>query len=336
MESTGQGLSDAAQQQLLLTESTIYKPEWREVVLLLGGVLYRQGLEKIDGLVSAVLENLERRLPIQARCAGLLGAMVRDLTPFNYRPADPLYQAIMDAVLGIFDADKAHTIPFPVRLEAAEGLGQSGDPRLQQDNWIPIEGGGPSGPQPFKIARYPVTVEQYRRFVEDDGYQNERWWQAGGFGKNKQPDDWNEQVQHPSRPVTGVSWYEASAYCSWDGVRLASDAEWEWAARGTEGREYPWGNQEPDENRANFGMKVGSPTPVGLYPAGATPEGVADMAGNVWEWVEDRYEKDKVRVLRGGSFNGDARDLRAADGFRYAPGGRYFDVGVRCVRELVP
>jgi len=83
-------------------------------------------------------------------------------------------------------------------------------------------------------------------------------------------------------------------------------------------------------------MKVGSPTPVGLYPAGATPEGVADMAGNVWEWVEDRYEKDKVRVLRGGSFSLDSRYLRAANRYWDAPDLRNDLIGFRCVRELVP
>ena len=332
------GMPDAAQQELLVTRRTIYKPEWREVVLLLGGVLYRQGLEKVDGLVSTALGNLGENpsLAEQARCAGLLGGMVRDLQPFNYQPADPRYQRTMDAVLAVFDADKAYSIEFPVRLEAAEALGQADDPRLRQNNWIPIEGGGPANLKPFQIARYPVTVEEYRRFVEDEGYLNERWWQAGGLGANKQPDEWDAQALHPNRPVTGVSWYEASAYCAWDNVRLPSEAQWEWAARGPDGREYPWGNQEPDENRANFDMKVGSPTPVGLYPAGNTPEGVADMAGNVWEWVEDWYEKDKVRVLRGGSFNFGTRLLRAANRLRLEPDLRGYNIGFRCVRELVP
>jgi hypothetical protein len=332
------GMKDAAQQELLLAGGTVYKPEWREVVQLLGGVLYRQGLEKVDGLVSAVLEKLGARpsLADQARCAGLLGATVRDLQPFNYLPADPRYQQTMNAVLAIFDADKAYAIEFPVRLEAAEALGQAGDPRLRRDNWVTIEGGGPKRLKPFQIGRYPVTVEEYRRFVEDEGYQAERWWQAGGFGKNTEPRGWDQQVQHPNRPVTGVSWYEAAAYCAWDHVRLPSETEWQWAASGLEGREYPWGQEEPDEQRANFAMKVGNPTPVGLYPAGSTPEGVADMAGNVWEWVEDWYERDKVRVLRGGSFVSDAWDLRAADRGWIEPDGRSDNIGFRCVREVVP
>jgi hypothetical protein len=333
------GMKDAAQQELLLAANTIYKPEWREVALLLGGVLYRQGPEKVDGLISAILAEPRPSgsvLPEEARRAGLLGAIVRDLRPFRYQPADPRYQRTMDAVLGIFDADKAYGIEFPVRLAAAEALGQAGDPRLRQDNWVTITGGGPKRMKPFQIGRYPVTVEEYRRFVEDEGYQNERWWHAGGLGENTEPPDWEEQVQHPNRPVTGVSWFEASAYCAWDGVRLPTDAEWERAAGGLEGREYPWGPAAPDETRANFEMKVGNPTPVGLYPAGATPDGVADMAGNVWEWVEDWYEKDKVRVLRGGSFSGGTRVLRAAVRDRGAPDVRDYVIGFRCVREVVP
>jgi len=332
------GMADAAQQELLLAAGNVYKPEWREVVLLLGGVLYRQGLEKVDGFVSAVLEKLGEHpgLAQQARCAGLLGSVVRDLQPFNYQPADPRYQRTMDAVLGIFDADKAYAIEFPVRLEAAEALGQAGDPRLRQDNWIAIEGGGPKRLKAFRIGRYPVTVEEYLRFVEDEGYQNERWWRAGGRGEWTEPRDWDQQVQHPNRPVTGVSRHEAKAYCAWTGARLPSVAEWEWAGRGLEGREYPWGNEKPDETRANFGKRIGRPTPVGLYPAGTTPEGVVDMAGNVWEWVEDRHQGGGACVLRGGSFNLAWRSLRAAYRGWVGPVDRNGLVGFRCARDIAP
>ena len=336
------GMADKAQQDLLLAADTVYKPEWREVVLLLGGVLYRQGLEKVDGLISAVLEKLGERPPLaaQARCAGLLGAMVRDLRPFQYQPAAPRYQWTMDAVLGIFDADKACGIEFPVRLEAAEALGQAGDPRLRQENWVMIEGGGPTGLKPFQIASYPVTVEEYGRFIEDDGYHNERWWRAGGFVQWKEPKGWDEQLQHPNRPVTGVNWYEAAAYCAWAGARLASGPEWVRAAYGIEGRGYPCGNEEPDENQANFDMKVGSPTPVGLYPAGATPEGVEDMAGNVWEWVDDWYEVPgllgkpfKLRALRGGAFFDASLSLRNFPLSR-DPDDRRDYFGFRCARDI--
>jgi hypothetical protein len=331
------GMKDEAQQELLLSGDRIYNPEWREVVLLLGGVLYRQGLEKVDALISAVLGKLGEppSLADQARCAGLLGAIVvGDLRPFRYQPADPRYLRTVDAVVGIFHADKAYSIEFDIRLAAAEALGHAGDPRLLLENWVTIDGGGPNRLKPFQIARYPLTVEEYRRFVEDEGYRNQRWWQAGGFGENTAPKDWDEQAEHPNRPVTGVRWCEAAAYCHWAGVRLPSKAEWVHAARGPGGRLYAWGKEEPDEKRANFDKQVGSPTPVGLYPAGATPEGVEDMAGNVWEWVDDWYEPGKVRVALGGSFSVVSRNLRTLTFQPLGPHVRNSHVGFRCARDI--
>ncbi len=121
--------------------------------------------------------------------------------------------------------------------------------------------------------------------------------------------------------MANVSWYEAAAYAAWAGVRLLKEAEWEFAARGVEGREYPWGNEEPDATRANYRENgPGRATPVGLYPAGATQEGILDMAGNVWEWVDDWYDDErKERVLRGGAWYSLARGLRAAVRLRLEP-----------------
>jgi formylglycine-generating enzyme required for sulfatase activity len=307
------GQREIEQTRLLIEGERIYRPEWREAALLLAGILaVKQGKARVDGLVSAVLERTGKKLAEQARTAGLLGAMVNDLKPLEYQPADGRYRELMNAVLGIFDREKAKSVEFGVRLEAAETLGRAGDPRIGRDNWVRIAAGtfrmgDPPGREvtlkASEIGRYPVTVGEYRRFVEDGGYVEERWWKAGGFGRSKEPTSWEEQQEHPNRPVTGVNWYEASAYCAWAGVRLPREAEWERAARGTEGRMYPWGNEEPDATRANYRETgPGHPTPVGLYPAGATPEGIHDLAGNVWEWVEGPYEEGASHVLRGGSW----------------------------------
>jgi hypothetical protein len=331
------GMEEPDQRALLLQADGIYRTEWREMVLLLAGVLGgRQGPGKVNGLFRAVLDRLHQNAPLaaKARCAGLLGAMVSDLKPLGYQPADPRYRDLMDAVLGIFEKQQACQIDFNVRLQAAEALGQAGDPRLSENNWIRIE--GKRGLRTFEIGKYPVTVAEYGRFVDDGGYSEERWWPAGGFGRNRQPDDWKSQKEHPNRPVTYVSWYEASAYAAWAGGRLLTSAEWEWAARGKQGREYPWGNEEPDATRANYGESgPKQATPVGLYPCGATSEGVEDMAGNVWEWTESWHDEEQTgKVLRGGSWYDGASDLRGSGRGDDGPVGGDDGVGFRVAREV--
>ena len=180
------GFGDEQQHTLLLDKDKIYSPEWRECALLLSGVLMGQGEERVEGLIAALLDRLggTPTLAQQARTAGLLGAMVGDLRPFQYEPKDPRYARLMDAVLGVFKAESVDAIDFKTRLEAAEALGQAGDPRLgdKAENWILIE-----CEKPFRIARYPVTVQEYKSFVEDGGYQDQRFWAAGGFGRWQEP-----------------------------------------------------------------------------------------------------------------------------------------------------
>jgi formylglycine-generating enzyme required for sulfatase activity len=160
------------------------------------------------------------------------------------------------------------------------------------------------------------------------------------------PDAWSDQLRHPNRPVVGVSWYEAEAFCRWAGGRLPTEAEWEFAARGAAGRHYPWGGEEPDAGRANFSMHVGHPTPVGIYPLGGTPEGIRDLAGNVWEWCGDWLgyyseahranpngpESGEGRVLRGGSY-GDTAGVLLCATYRHGarPEDRNGSIGFRLV-----
>ena len=200
-----------------------------------------------------------------------------------------------------------------------------------------------------------------------------RWWQAGGADRPMAPDDWEDQEIHPSRLVVKLSWHQSMAYCAWltdrlgrpQGTqgsillppgrvaRLPTKAEWEYAARGEAGQRYPWGDEEPDAQHANFNAaKVGAPSPVGIFTGDCMPEGVLDMAGNVWEWCLDASREGfyaqcqgqglaadplaqgdggSPRVLRGGAFNGGARGLRASDRFGYVPVVRGGNVGLRCV-----
>ena len=117
---------------------------------------------------------------------------------------------------------------------------------------------------------------------------------------------------------------------------MPTDEQWEAAARGKTGRIFPWGEENPDEYRANYANIVGAPTSVGLFPDGDTPEGVADMAGNVWEWTQSDFDKEGNKSVRGASFDDDATDLRAADRDRYGPDSWVYNLGFRCVREVIP
>jgi formylglycine-generating enzyme required for sulfatase activity len=227
----------------------------------------------------------------------------------------------------------------------------------------------------YEVARYPTTNAMYAHFIDDRGYGDGRWWEeaiADGYWKAGRvknwlddqwyaaPRYWNDaRWNNPSQPVVGVSWYEAVAYCRWLTARdeqgylyrLPTEAEWERAARGPEGRIYPWGDRWVAGacNSEEVGLEESSP--VGIFPQGATREGLDDMVGNVWEWCRDWYAKDayarsaprnptgpdngKTRVLRGGSwYNVGPSVCRCGYRDRYNPWNGLNDWGFRCVRTL--
>jgi len=155
------------------------------------------------------------------------------------------------------------------------------------------------------------------------------------------------ELSLPTHPVVGVGWVDAAEYCQWVGMRLATEAEWELAAAGTDGRRYPWGNERPSCDRAVYAhCPPHSTVPVDSYPEGASPYGVLHMAGNAWEWVSDWWapyyyrraprqdptgpERGGMRAIRGGCWNRSAWHLRVADRDSGVLRLRNNHVGFRC------
>lgn len=193
-----------------------------------------------------------------------------------------------------------------------------------------------SSVEPFYVDIHPVTVAQYREFLEATGHPQPKFWGQRDFGGDDQP-------------VVGVSWDDAMAYAQWAGKQLPTEAQWEFVARGKENRRFPWGNYEPDSNRANFGDHLNMPSIVGMHEDGATPDGVQDMAGNVFEWTSDWFlpydpaKRDVAaqsgppkRTVRGGAWNSPLPELRCSARKGLFPESRLPTVGFRCVLPLRP
>ena len=207
----------------------------------------------------------------------------------------------------------------------------------------------------YEIDKYEVTNVQYRRFLLATGHEPPQSWPGRyvAFRPDRDP-DWRG-AEYPdgeaTHPVVAVNWEDATAYCAWAGKRLPIEAEWEKAARGTDGRVYPWG-EEWDMGRANVGETgLGYTQPVGSYPGGASPYGALDMAGNAWEWVADLYDRQYYtyapdrnppgpasgtgeRILRGGAWDSPPDHVRAC--YRNATHffGPNYRAGFRCARSI--
>jgi formylglycine-generating enzyme required for sulfatase activity len=351
---------------------------WREPALLLLGYLSNSSPE-----VAVALARRLARLPApgadpqpvpwpdmdqEERLAGAALAAAGMLEQPNAPPA--LRRELADLLTSLLTAGAG-----PQQWAAMGGtLARLGDPRpgvgLRPDGlpdvvWCQV----PAGPFPmgdeaeevqstndYAIGRYPITNAQYGAFVEDGGYHTRGYWTAAGWAWREKedvtgPKTYGRDFDLPNHPVVGVSWYEAVAFCRWLGqrtgqtVRLPTEAEWEKAARGTDGLTYPWGEQF-DTARCNVDKTgIGSTSPAGIFPGGASPYGVEDLSGNVWEWCSSLYreypcqpddgredlEAEGRRVLRGGSWAYNRIGARCAFRNSNPPDLRLIYIGFRVV-----
>jgi formylglycine-generating enzyme required for sulfatase activity len=191
----------------------------------------------------------------------------------------------------------------------------------------------------FWIDQTDVTNKMYSQCVGDKGACQPPWDSSSythpSYYGNSQFDNY---------PVIYVNWDMANTYCRWAGRQLPTEAQWEKAARGTDGRTYPWGNNAPENTLLNYNGAAGDTTAVGSYPKGASPYGALDMAGNAWQWVANWYATypgntvsdpaygTTYRVLRGGSW-GINFDVRSAGRDGYVPSSEDYFIGFRCVRS---
>lgn len=321
---------------------------WEETVRLLAGLL--------PGMTPLVNDLLVANPPLAARCIAESGGQ---------RPQADTIEQVQQTLVALATATDVpveqrnaagDALNFVDDPRPGVGLRADGVPDIV---WCPVPAGAfrmgntkqtgdmafaNEAPQhepvlqAFWISKYPVTNLQFQAFVHDGGY-SEQWhhcWSKAGWrmehGRDA-PKRYGGAYDLPNHPVVGVNWYEAQAFCNWlsaklgQPVRLPTEAEWEKAARGTDGRRYPWAGELTAEHANWAETGIGTTSAVGIFPRGASPYGVLDMAGNVWEWTSSLYqdysydpnddghenpEATSYRVLRGGSFDSRGNFVRCA------------------------
>ena len=333
---------------------------WREVILLEAGHLSLLSKERTSRLISAIAD--QKPEPVRYYNLVLASECLRDVGDgrVDQAIAENISQRLrvdLEAPLiqsgwsRLFKKEEQLTKEWIEQRSAAmnalvrAGAGYWTQP-YGEPEWVEIPAGeftmgsGKDARQvdlpAYAIARVPITNAQYRLFVNAVEHPPPRHWEENRIPKGLE-----------SHPVVEVSWHDAIAYCQWlsqmtgKTITLPSEAEWEKAARGDkDAREYPWGDTF-DRLRCNTKeLGMGTTTPVGIFPDGASPYGVLEMSGNVWEWCRTKYENpddDEVddsgawRVLRGGSWVADANFVRAAFRDLSGPDYRNGDDGFRVV-----
>lgn len=206
----------------------------------------------------------------------------------------------------------------------------------------------------FEIDRFPVTNAQFATFLNAIGPTNpagEALFDSDDPDAriHRRGDQWLADAGFEDHPVVEVSWAGARDFCAWAGKRLPTETEWEKAARGIDGRRYPWGDDPPDATRARFAAGWNETAPVGSFPRGASPYGVLDLSGNVWEWVSSAYRPypyraddgreelmaGPVRSTRGGGHDAKADEITTTQRGRNlsrAPRSGHHNIGFRCAK----
>ncbi len=337
-----------------LKATTIWKPDkwweptnWEEATILLAG-LYNDDCTPIVKWVA------DANPEVAARCIVQSGAQTPNETREWLRnlllprltnvAQTPDARAAVGRALGMTNLDSR----FGVGVDK-EGLVAidwveipTGDFLFQKNQKVNLP--------TFLISRYLITYAQFQAFIDaPDGFTNLLWWNGLTMDEKHSNVPGDQAFKYGNYPRETVSWYEAVAFCRWLSsklgyeIRLPTEEEWEKAARGTDGRKYPYG-KEFDLTKGNTNETgIGQTSAVGIFPNGASPFGVEDMSGNVWEWCLNEYSKPEniqlasaaSRVQRGGSWNFDYYDARTGSRNLGTPNSRSSSLGFRVVCPIV-
>ncbi|PJF30836.1 MAG: hypothetical protein CUN51_06530 [Candidatus Thermofonsia Clade 1 bacterium] len=272
----------------------------------------------------------------------------RDYPEYTDDPLDLAYHLRPRPKTNTFKVDVSDFLPNFAWCAVTEGhvfIEDASDPRKYNP---PGSGGGLFAVGVFKIAQTPITNAQYQVFLDaPDGYRDIRWWtyslQAMAW-RRKRPQPKPTVVLGDRMPRTCVSWFDAVAFCLWlshrtgKRVSLPTELQWQHAAQGDDNRRYPYGKHF-DPRRSNTRESgIGAPTPVDAYPSGASPFGVLDMHGNIWEWCLTEWQSDAThlngaapRVLRGGAWSSEGRQVNTFYRYQNIPSIELDSIGFRPV-----